>query len=111
MAYPMRLRAEAVREVAFGAITGALAALGAATTNVGRLVRFVNNTDQDLYFSLDGATNHFRLPPTSFLLFDASANQTIKDNFFLPEGQIFYIAHAGVAPTVGNAWIELIHGG
>jgi len=111
MAYPIRLRAEAVREVAFGAIGAALAAVGAATASPGRLVRFVNNTDQDVYFSLDGVNNHFRLPPLSFLLFDVSANQTTKDNYFIPMGQLFYIQHAGVAPTLGNAWIEYVIGG
>jgi len=111
MAYPIRFRAEAIREVAFGAITVNLAAVGAAATNVGRLVRFVNNTDQDLYFSLDGANNQFRLPPLSFLLFDVSTNQTTQENFLIPQGQVFYVAHTGVAPTIGNAWIELVIGG
>lgn len=111
MAFPIRFRAEAIREVAFGAITVNLAAAGAATTNVGRLVRFINNTDQDIYFSLDGVDNQFRLPPVSFLLFDVSTNQTTKENFFIPEGQVFYVAHTGVAPTSGNIWIELVIGG
>lgn len=111
MAYPQRLRAEGVREVAAGAITGALAALGAASTHIARIIRFVNNTDQDIYFSLDGVTNQFRLPPTSFLLLDVSTNQTTKDNFFVPEGQVFYIAHTGLAPQSGNCWIEYIYGG
>ena len=108
MAYPIRLRAEPVREVAFGAIGGALAAVGAATTHIGRLVRFANNTDQDVYFSLDGVNNHFRLSALTFLLFDVSTNQTTKDNFFIPEGQVFYIQHAGVAPTVGGCLIEYV---
>lgn len=111
MAYPIRLRAEAIREVAFGAIGALLTAVGNPTTHIGRLVRFVNDTDQDLYFSLDGANNHYRLPPLSFLLLDVSTNQTTKDNLFIPEGQVFYVAHAGVAPTIGNAWIEYNYGG
>ena len=111
MAYPIRFRAEPVREIAFGAITALLTAVGAATTHIGRIVRFVNNTDQDLYFSLDGANNHFRLPAYSFFLPDVSANKTRKDNLFVGEGQYFYIAHTGVAPTLGNAWIEYVYGG
>jgi len=111
MAYPIRLRAEAIREVAFGAITGALAAVGAATTNPGRLVRFVNTTDSELYVSLDGTNNHFRIPVASFMLLDVSTNQTTKDNFFIPEGQVFYVAHVGGAPTTGSFWVELVVGG
>jgi len=111
MAYPIRLRAEAVRAVAFGAVTGAFAALGAATTHIGRIVRFTNYTDQILDFSLDGVDANYRLSPTSTLVLDISTNQTKKDNLFIPEGQIFYIRHAGVAPTTGSAWIELSHGG
>jgi len=108
MAYPQRFRAEAIREVAFGAVTALLAAVGNPTTNPGRLVRFVNDTDADIYFSLDGANNHFRLPPNSFVLYDVSTNQTKKENYLIPEGQVFYIAHTGVAPTTGNCWIEFL---
>jgi len=111
MAYPQRLRAEAVREVAFGAVTALLTAVGAATTHIGRIVRFVNNTNQDVYFSLDGANNNYRIPAYNSLVLDISTNQTTKDNLLIPEGQYFYIAHAGVAPTLGNAWIEYSYGG
>ena len=111
MAYPQRLRAEAVREVAFGTLTNVLAAVGAATTHIGRIVKFTNNTDQDIYVSLDGATNHFRLPSNSFLLFDVSTNQSTKDNFFIPEGQVFYMRWVAVAPTSGWAAIEYCYGG
>lgn len=111
MAYPQRLRAEPVREIAFGAITALLAAVGNPTTHIGRLVCFVNNTDADLYFSLDGANNNYRLSAYSFRLLDVSTNQTTKDNLFIPEGQYFYIAHTGAAPTLGNAWIEYSYGG
>jgi len=111
MAYPQRLRAEAIREVAFGTLTNTLAAVGAATTHIGRLVKFTNNTDQDIYVSLDGVTNHFRLPAISFLLIDVSTNQTTKDNFFIPEGQVFYMRYVTVAPTSGWASAEYVYGG
>jgi len=111
MAYPQRIRAEALREAAFGTLTNTLAALGTATTHIGRIVKFTNNTDEDVYFSLDGANNHFRLPPLSFLLLDLSTNQTTKDNFFCPEGQVFYVRYVTVAPTTGWVSVEYIYGG
>lgn len=111
MAFPIRFRAEAIREVAFGSIGASYSAVGLSTANPGRLARLVNSTNQDIYFSLDGADDHFRLPSGTFLLFDVSTNQTTKENFLIPEGQFFYVKHAGVAPTSGNAWIEFVIGG
>jgi len=94
MAYPIRVRAEAIREMAFGDVEAAYTAVGVATTNIGRLVRFCNDTDVTIYFSLDGVTDHYRLPPRSFMILDISTNQTTKDNFFIYEGQVFYVRHA-----------------
>lgn len=111
MAYPKRLLFEAIREVAFGAITANYAAVGAAIASPARLVRLTNDTDQDLYFSIDGTTNHMRLPPYSFLLLDLTANKVRDEGAFIAQGTIFYIKHTGAAPGSGNAWIEVIYGG
>jgi len=111
MAYPQRVRAEALREAAFGTLTNTLAAIGTATTHIGRIVKFTNNTDQDVYFSLDGVNNHFRLPSLSFVLLDCSTNGTKLDNFFIPEGQVFYVRYVTVAPATGWVSVEYVYGG
>lgn len=111
MGYPKRLRFETIREVAFGAITANLTAVGAAIASPARIVRIVNGTNQDVYFSIDGANNHIRLPSVSFILFDLTANKVRDEGAFIAEGTIFYIRHAGVAPASGNAWVEVCYGG
>ena len=111
MAYPRRLRFEAVREVAFGGIGVNYVAVGAAVTQPVRLFRLVNTTDQDVYFSVNGVTNHIRISSQSFLLLDITTNKVRDDGFFLDEGTVFYIKHCGVAPTSGTAWLEIIYAG
>jgi len=111
MAYPKRLLFEAIREVAFGSIGANYAAVGAAIASPARLIRIVNNTDSEIYVSIDGVTNHARLPLLSFLLLDLTTNKVRDEGAFIAEGTVFYIKHAGVAPQSGNAWIEVIYGG
>lgn len=111
MSYPLKLKAEAIREVAAASIAATLTAVGGPTQHPGRLVRMVNTTDKDVYVSLNGIDNNFRIPTNSFLLLDISTNQTTKENFFIPEGQVFYVAYIGVAPISGSFWIEYIIGG
>jgi hypothetical protein len=107
MAFGTRVIFEAIRLVAFGALTNAYAALGAATTMRARIVAFKNTTDQDVLVSLDGTTNHLRIASGSGEVLDFTANKTRDDGLYLPEGTVFYVKYAS-QPTVGNFWIELM---
>ena len=109
MAYRNRLRIDAFRTLAFGAIGVNYGAIGAALTEPCRIFILNNLTDADIFFSLDGATNQFILPPRSFKLIDVTANKVRDDGFFVSEGTIFYARHTGVAPTLGAVYIECIH--
>lgn len=108
MAYGRRVRFEAVREVAFGGIGAAYAALGAALTDNARIIALTNTTDAEVYISFDGVTNHLRLAAGSFKLLDLTTNKVRDDGYFLPTGtQIFQMRVAG-APTSGAFWAEII---
>lgn len=110
MGYPKRLRIDAIRTVAFGGIGAAYAAVGAALTEPCRIFCLTNLTDVDVYFSLDGVTDHFIVPSNSFKLIDITANKVRDEGFFISEGTVFYIVRVAGAPTTGSAYIEVLHG-
>lgn len=111
MAYPRRIRFEAVREAAFGAIGAAYNAIGGATAQPARLVRISNTGDQDVYISFNGVIDHLRITTGSFFLIDVTANKVRDDGFFLDEGTVFYVRRVGAALTSGGVYIEVVYGG
>ena len=95
-----RLKPEAIREVAFGALNATYTQVGAAISGPLRMVIFNNMTDQDVYVSMDGTTNHFRVVAGSFKLLDLKTN----DAFFNTD-QVFYAKYVS-APASGTFFIE-----
>jgi len=110
MAYSKRVRMDAYRTLAFGAIGATYAAVGTALTDPARIFILTNLTDQAIEFSLDGATDHFYLASGGYKLIDCTANKVRDEGFFVPDGTVFYAQHAGVAPTSGLITVEVIHG-
>lgn len=109
MAYGTRATFDAVREVAFGSIGAAYAAVGTALTDHARLVRFVNQTDAQVYISTDAATDGIRMAANSFFILDLSSNKVRDDGLFLPVGTTFYAKRVSGAPTSGSLWIEVVY--
>lgn len=110
MAYGTRAHFDAVREVAFGSISGTYAAVGSALTDHARIIRFVNSTNAEVYISADGATNNLRLAAGSFALFDFSTNKIQDDGLFVSIGTQFYVKQVSGAPGSGAVWVEVING-
>ena len=108
MAYGRRVQFEAVREVAFGGIGAAYAALGTALTDNARLLGITNATDAEVYISFYGVTNHLRLAAGSFKLYDLTTNKVRDDGYFLPTGTVIPQMRVAGAPTVGALWAEVI---
>lgn len=105
------VRADSLRTLAFGGISGAYAVVGAALTHNWRMFRITNNTNGDLFISLDGTTDNLFLPALSFVLYDLSTNSppiSESDNFVLQIGTQFY-AKQSTAPSSGALWIEGIY--
>jgi hypothetical protein len=107
MAFGTRVQFNPLGEVAFGSITGSYTAFGPPLPGHARIVVFTNATDKDVYVSVDGSTNNFRIASNSFKLFDFSTNRIQNDGLFVQEGTQFYIKYAS-APGSGSAWIEVI---
>lgn len=101
-------RADSIRTLAFGGISGSYAAVGSAIAYNWRIFRITNGTNGDLFISFDGSTDNLFLPASSYVLYDLSTNAapiSESDNFVLAVGTQFY-AKQSTAPTSGSVYIE-----
>ena len=100
----VRLKPEALRLVAFGAINAAYTLLGAAFTHTIKMIVFINTTDKDVYVSLDGVTDQMLIIAGSQRIYDLKTN-----DFFLETGNTVYIKYSAV-PSTGNFACEAYYG-
>ncbi len=107
MAFGTRAVFDAVREVAFGGISGTYAVIGGPLTDHARVVIFTNSTNAEVYISADGIVNNFRMAANSFKLIDFSSNKIRDDGLFVSVGTQFYVKQVS-APSSGAVWIEVI---
>lgn len=99
---------ESLRSIAFGSITANYTAVGGATQSPVHAFRICNGTNADMLISLDGSTNHIRVPANAFVLWDISTNRiNPPGQFHIPENIYFYVKYVS-APTSGTLWIEVL---
>ncbi len=108
MAFGTKAKFDAVRELAFGGISGAYAAIGTPLTDHARIIRFANSTGVEIYISADGVTNHLRLASNGFVLFDFSTNKIQDDGLFMAVGTQFYAKQVSGAAASGAVWVEVV---
>ena len=105
----IRLQAEPIRTLAFGAIVAGYTAVGGGLANPSRILVLNNLTDADLMFSFDGVTDHLAISgPGSFVL-DITANQGVAGGLFLAQGTIIFVREIG-NPTSGAVYISSFFG-
>ena len=110
MAYSKRMEVDEIRRLAFGAIGPTYSAVGTALAEPCRIFILSNITNVNILFSLDGATDHFLLPPGGFKLIDVCTNKVRDDGFFVPDGTVFYARHEAGAPAAsGEVFVEIMH--
>lgn len=99
-----------LRSEAFGSISGTYTKLGTAFGHVVRLICLTNNTDGDMFISMDGVNDMLFLAANSFKLFDLYTNRDAVDNqFALCAGTQLWVRQS-TAPTKGAVYCELIYG-
>ncbi|HEC66599.1 MAG TPA: hypothetical protein ENI23_15090 [bacterium] len=78
---------------------GTLLPVGSPTTKLLRMIRFINNTDQDVTISWDGVdvAGHDFFPSLTSLTLDVTANKTDTQGYFVAVGTQFF-----VSATVGT---------
>lgn len=96
-----RIKPEAIREVAFGDITGSFVAMGSEFLGPIRIIYVANDTDQDVYLSDNTTTAKWRVKSNSFRLLDLKTN-----DIFFNEGQSIYLSAVSALPTSGLVWVE-----
>lgn len=111
MVYSKVAKFDTLRSLANGSISASYAAVGGAVSNAVRAFRLINNTDGDMFFSLDGVNNQMFVPKTSYVLWDLSSNAISPSSsapFVVVKGSIFYVKQS-TAPTTGSVFIEIIY--
>ncbi len=104
------VHADALRSVSFGSITNSYTALGTAFAHPVRIIRIINNTNADMFFSFDGSTDNLFLPANSFVLYDVTTNR--EDNvvyFVFAVGTQIFIKYSS-APSSGTVYVECLYG-
>jgi len=76
-----------------------------------RMIYLQNLTDQPVMFSLDGINDHFPLISDAYLLFDITANKTLTQGFYLPQGGALYAKALGTTPQTGSIYYTVFYGG
>ena len=108
MAYGTRGKFDTVREIAFGAISGTYAAVGAAFADNVRILGLNNSTDQEIYVSLDGVNNNLRMAANSFQLYDLTANRVRDDGLFFAVGDRVFVKEVSAAVGSGAFWVHAL---
>ncbi len=99
---------EPIRSVNTSALSGSYVVLGTALTDEARILKIVNNSNQDLTISTNGTTDMDFLPQTSFVLYDAGSNRgNPAPTMVFPKGTQFYVK--GSAGT-GLVYLVVLYG-
>lgn len=106
MAQDRRLRADALRSLAFGGIGAAFAVVGSVFSEPIRIMMLQNLTDVDVIFSFTGNTDHVIVPAGGFLLLDITTNQWEGAGWFIQAQTQMYVKQASGAPTSGSVYIS-----
>lgn len=95
------VKVEAIRELAAGSITGNYQVLGGVLTRDAFRMWMTNNTNGDVYISIDGTTNNMKFSAPSGRAFDEKTN-----DMFRKKGTQFYIKF-DVVPGAPTGWFGL----
>ena len=105
----IRAQFDELRFLGFGAIGAMYAPVGGELTHMTRMIRIINNTDGDMFFSDDGLGAKFFVPAGSFVLYDLTSNSHLNEGCVaIAMGTQFYVRQS-TAPTKGAVYIECIH--
>lgn len=108
----IKLKAEALRSLAYDDLSATFAALGSPFENPARIIHLQNLTDVNVVYSLDGTTDHGIVASGGFLLLDVTANKTLDQGEFIAAGTTMYIAliTGAASPTSGDVYLSVFYG-
>ena len=103
------VRFDAIRTLAFGAISGTYAKLGVANAHLGRVLKIINNTNGDIFISFDGSTDNDFIPASNFCLYDLTSNLFPGTEYVLERGTQIWVKQS-TAPTSGSVYATIVYG-
>lgn len=109
--YAVQLRAEPLRTIAYDDISTSYSNVGTALDHPIRILKMDNQTDVLLTCSFNASTDHFVLPPLSFLLIDVTANEIPAEGFYISKGSQLAVKYSGSAPTEGAVYLSAFYSG
>lgn len=101
-----KVKYEPKKVIQFGAISAAFANVGGVTTHRIRIAAVDNNTEGDMYISIDGTNDHIFVAAGAYKLLDIQANYVpkIEDIYCYEIGTQFEIRQI-TAPVSGAVYI------
>jgi hypothetical protein len=107
MALGVSWRAEALRSLDFGSISGTYAALGTAFENSITMLYIVNTTDALLTFTYNTSEDKWVVPASTSLILDIGCNKSTHANIqSVPLGSIIYVKGS---PSVGTVYLSAFY--
>ena len=99
-----------IRSLGFASISGTYTAVGGVFSKPVRLICLTNNTDGDMFWSVDGVSDYLFTAAGSFKLFDLCTNRTHMDPYWvLPANTQLYVRY-NTAPTKNAVYAECLWG-
>ncbi len=113
MADSIIFRADGIRSLAFGSISGTYANIGTFLDHTVRQIMVTNTTDQLLMFSFNptGTTpDHFVVPASTSMIIDITANKTEQPGWFIQKRTQMGVRDLGSAASSGTVYISAFFG-
>lgn len=99
-----------IRVLAEASISASYAAVGTALTEPVRIFAINNNTNGDMFFSIDGVNDHLFVPKNVSEVFDLNTNRTNQAQVWeLAIGTQFYVRYSTM-PSSGSVYITCMWG-
>lgn len=109
MAFSIIMRADGLRSLAFGSISGTYAPIGLPFEHPMRVIKIANLTDATMTFSYDGVIDHEIIPEGGFVLIDFCTNQAATQGAFIAQGTVIWVKTSG-SPTSGSVYVSAYYG-
>lgn len=110
MASTQVVQPETLKSIAEVNISATYAAVGTPFSNPIRIMVLVNNTDGDMFISLDGINDQMFMPKSTSRVYDFNTNRlNVDQQFVVQKGTQVYVRYSS-APTTGSFYAEGIWG-
>lgn len=107
MSFAVKLRYETARSVNSTTFNNAYAAFGTPLDHSPVIVRFVNDSSQDIFISTDGTNDMDFIPAGGFALYDLTANKNAGSALGFSKGTQFYVK--GAAAGTGLVYAIVLY--